>query len=85
MCIAFPGQVVALDGDDAVVEADGRRRHASLRLRSDVQVGDWVLVGAGSVLRRMDLKEATELHDILAAAKASPDRQPAAPTPGGTR
>lgn len=85
MCIAFPGQVVAVEFDDAIVEADGRRRHASLRMRADVRVGDWVLVGAGSVLRRIDSKEAIELHDILAAAKASPDRLPAAPTTGGTR
>jgi hydrogenase assembly chaperone HypC/HupF len=85
VCIAFPGQVVALDRDDAIVEADGWRRHASLRMRSDVEVGDWVLVGAGSVLRRIDQKEATELHDILAAARASPDRPLAAPTTGGTR
>jgi hydrogenase assembly chaperone HypC/HupF len=85
MCVSFPGQVIAIDGDDAIVESDARRRHASLRMQSDVAVGDWVLVGAGSVIRRLDPTEATELHDILAAAKASLDRPPAAPTTGGTR
>lgn len=85
VCITFPGQVVGVDGDDAIVEADGRRRHASLRMRADVAVGDWVLVGAGSVLRRLEAAEATELHDMLAAAKASTDRRPAARTTGGTR
>ena len=84
MCIAFPGLVVAVAGDDAIVEADGRRRRASLRMRADVAVGDWVLVGAGSVLRRLDPGEATEINGILAAAKASTDRRPAVPTPGGT-
>jgi hydrogenase expression/formation protein HypC len=84
MCVTFPGRVVAVDSDDAIVEADGRRRRASLRMRADVAVGDWVLVGAGSVLRRLDAREATELNDMLAAARASTDRRPAAPTTGGT-
>lgn len=85
MCIAFPGRVVALEGDDAVVELDGRRRRASLRMQADVRVGDWVLVGAGSVLRRLAPDEATQIHDILAAAVASSDRSPAAQPTGGTR
>ena len=90
VCIAFPGRVVGLEGDDAVVELDGRRRHASLRMQADVRVGDWVLVGAGSVLRRLAPDEAAEIHGILAAAVASTDRTPAdrtpaAPASGGSR
>lgn len=85
MCISFPGRVVALEGDDAVVELGGRLRHASLRMQADVRVGDWVLVGAGSVLRRLEPDEATQISDILAAAVASSDRSPAAPAAGGTR
>jgi len=85
VCIAFPGLVVGLEGDDAVVELDGRRRHASLRMQADVHVGDWVLVGAGSVLRRLAPDEAAQIKDILAAAVASTDRSPAAPATGGPR
>jgi hydrogenase assembly chaperone HypC/HupF len=85
MCIAYPGQVVAVESDDALVESVGRLRHASLRMQADVKVGDWVLIGAGSVLRHLDANEATELNDILAAAQASIDRSPAAQTTGGTR
>jgi hydrogenase expression/formation protein HypC len=85
MCIAFPGLVVAIEGDNAVVELDGRRRRASLRMQADVRVGDWVLIGAGSVLRRLAPDEATRIHDILAAAVASIDRSPAAPLSGGQR
>lgn len=73
MCIAFPGRVVAIEEADAVVEIDGRRRRASLRMRTDVGVGDWVLVGAGSVLRRLDAREAAEISSILKAVT----------TPGG--
>ncbi len=68
MCIAFPGRVVEVDLTDAIVEIDGRRRRASLRMRTDVVVGDWVLVGAGSVLRRLDAREAAEINAILKPA-----------------
>ena len=84
MCIALPGRVLALDDDDAVVEMDGRRRRASLRMRADVMVGDWVLVGAGSVVRRLDADEAARITTELKAAIASTDARLAAMTPGGT-
>lgn len=75
MCIAFPGRVLAVEEADAIVEVDGRTRRASLRMRADVVVGDWVLVGAGSVLRRLDAREAAEISLLLKPAM----------TPGGTR
>jgi len=75
VCIAFPGRVLAVEESDAIVEIDGRQRRASLRMRADVHVGDWVLVGAGSVLRRLDAREAAEISSILKTAM----------TPGGSR
>lgn len=84
MCISFPGRVLAVDQADAIVEIDGRQRRASLRMRADVAVGDWVLVGAGSVLRRLDPDEAAQISSTLKAAIASTDARLAATTPGGT-
>jgi hydrogenase expression/formation protein HypC len=69
MCIAFPGRVLAVDDADAIVEIDGRRRRASLRMRADIVIGDWVLIGAGSVLRRLDAREAAEISAILKPAR----------------
>lgn len=68
MCIAFPGRVLAVEEADAIVEIDGRQRRASLRMRADVAVGDWVLVGAGSVLRLLDAREAAEISLLLKPA-----------------
>jgi hydrogenase expression/formation protein HypC len=85
MCIAFPGLVIGLDHGDAVVEVDGRQRRASLRMQTDVRIGDWVLVGAGSVLRRLDPDEARELGSILTAARAATEARLAAIPPGDDR
>ena len=85
VCIAAPGRVLAVDGDDVVVEMAGRTRRASLRMRADVVAGDWVLVGAGSVLRRLEPGEAAQIQSILETAIASHDARSAAITTGGSR
>ena len=68
MCIAFPGRVVEIGPTDAVVDIDGRRRRASLMLRPEIEVDDWVLVGVGTVLRRLEPDEAADLAQTLKSA-----------------
>ncbi|MDP9483953.1 MAG: HypC/HybG/HupF family hydrogenase formation chaperone [Chloroflexota bacterium] len=75
MCIAFPGCITALDeGGAAVVDMTGRTRRASLVMAPDVEVGSWVLVAAGSVVRTIDAAEAADLGSRLAAAFAATTR-----------
>ena len=69
MCISYPGRVLAIDGTNAVVETDGRTRRASTVLVPDASAGDWVMVGAGSILRRLDDLEAASLIRLLDAAQ----------------
>lgn len=69
MCISYPGRVVAVDGAGAIVETSGRRHRASTLLVPDASAGDWVIVGAGSILRRLDPTEAAALIDVLDAAE----------------
>jgi hydrogenase expression/formation protein HypC len=68
MCLVLPGRVLAIDGATAAVAFEGRVRRASLLLEPDVTVGDWVLVAAGTVLRRLEPDEALELADTIRAA-----------------
>jgi hydrogenase maturation factor len=48
----------------------------------DVSVGDWALVAAGTVLRRLEPDEATELRDLLRTAIRETTDQPVR---GGSR
>jgi hydrogenase assembly chaperone HypC/HupF len=82
MCISYPGRVVAVDGPDAVVDTAGRRRRASTLLLPDIAVGEFDIVGAGSILRRLDAAEATTLTRALDAAIATTARRTTA-DPGG--
>jgi hydrogenase expression/formation protein HypC len=68
MCIGFPGQVVDLDADSAVVATGGRRRRANTMYLPDVALGDWVIVAAGTIVERIDPCRAAEIHILLDAA-----------------
>jgi hydrogenase maturation factor len=53
MCVTLLGQVVAVDAAGALVAAEGIQLRAGARLFPDVAVGEWVLVGAGTILQRL--------------------------------
>ena len=89
MCIAYPARILALETGSAVVDMAGRTRRASLLMTPDVEVGEWVLVAAGTVVRRIDAAEARDLGSQLDAAMAAlvpqPPRQSVTPEgPGGS-
>ena len=65
MCIAYPGTVVELTPDGALVETEGRRRRASVLLAPETAVGDAVIVSAGAVIRILDPHEADEMRALL--------------------
>jgi hydrogenase expression/formation protein HypC len=70
MCVTYPGQVLEVGDDSALVEIDGRRRRASLLLVPEVAVGDWVIVATGTVLEILDPQEATAMLALLHEAES---------------
>jgi hydrogenase expression/formation protein HypC len=73
MCITAPARVIAVDNDGAIVETIGARRRASTLVLPDAAVGDWVIVGAGSIHRRLEPAEALELARTIGAAMGGAD------------
>ena len=67
MCLGIPMQVVAIDGFNAVCEAQGVRRTVSLfMIRDDgIEVGDHVMVHVGYALRGMTEAEARSAWDLF--------------------
>jgi len=61
MCLMAPARVVATDGTLCEVETGGRVDKASMMLEPDLQVGDWVLVNSGTVVRKLDPDQAAEM------------------------
>ena len=60
MCLAVPAQVLSIEGHDAEVDFSGVRRHISVVLTPDVQVGDYVIIHTGFAINVLDQEEAAE-------------------------
>ena len=70
MCLAIPGRVVSVSGDDPLlrtgkIDFGGVLKEASLAYVPDVGVGDYVIVHVGFAISRMDEAEALETLRIL--------------------
>lgn len=74
MCLAVPGQVIAVrdnesspeTGSIGTVDFQGSRLDVSLMLTPEARTGDWVLVHAGFALQVLDEAEARETWKYLA-------------------
>jgi hydrogenase expression/formation protein HypC len=66
MCLMAPARVVSVDGSICQVELGGRIDPVSMILEPDLQVGDWVLVNSGTVVRRLEPDQAEEMMQALA-------------------
>jgi hydrogenase assembly chaperone HypC/HupF len=78
MCLMAPARVVSVDGSICQVELGGRVDLASMILEPDLQIGDWVLVNSGTVVRRLDPDQAEEMTQALATMFEMADEAEAA-------
>lgn len=67
MCLAVPGKVLSIEGDDPLfmtgsVDFGGVRREVSLACTPDVEIGQYVLVHVGLAISVIDEAEA---HKVL--------------------
>ena len=70
MCLAIPGQIVAIHDDAtdfATVDVSGVRRRISIGLLEgqDVQPGDWVLIHVGFAMSKIGEEQAREQMRML--------------------
>ena len=57
MCLAVPGMIKKIDGDEAEIDFGGVTRKANVSL-VDVEVDDYVIVHAGYAIQRLEEEEA---------------------------
>lgn len=94
MCLAVPGKVLEIIGDDpllrsAKVSFAGVVKLISLTCTPEAQVGDYVLVHVGVAISTVDAKEAAETFEYLKAMGELdgielPPETPATSTAAGT-
>ena len=64
MCLAIPGKIDNIEGENATIDYDGIKKRANISL-IDCKVGDYVLVHAGFAIEIIDEKKAREMYNLL--------------------
>ena len=70
MCLAIPGKIESIRGDDPItrmgkVNFGGILKEASLAYVPEAGIGDYVIVHAGFALSRVDEEEAHKVFEYL--------------------
>ena len=70
MCLAIPGQVLSVEGDDPLTRAarvsfGGVVKEVSLAYVPEAGVGDYVIVHVGFALSKVDEQEAQQVFSYL--------------------
>ena len=70
MCLAVPGRIVSIEGDDPLlrsgrVDFAGVVKHVNLAYVPEAHIGDYVLVHVGFAISIIDQAEAEEIFSYL--------------------
>jgi hydrogenase expression/formation protein HypC len=70
MCLAVPGKITSISGDDPLtrtgkIDFGGVLKEASLAYVPEAQVGDYVIVHVGFAISRLDEDEANKVFEYL--------------------
>lgn len=89
MCLAVPGRVVSIEGEDPAflagcVDFCGIRKNVSFAFTPEVVPGDFVLVHVGFALTRVDQEEAARTYAYLAQIGALQEEGLDPASQGGT-
>lgn len=90
MCLAVPGKVLSITGDDplwrmARVSFNGVIKNISLTCAPEAKVDDYVLVHVGVAISVVDAKEAEETYAYLRQMGELEGLEPLPPDAGGGR
>jgi hydrogenase expression/formation protein HypC len=70
MCLAIPGKIVSITGDDPMertgkVSFSGVLKEVNLAYVPEADIGDYVIVHAGFAISKVDEKEAQEVFNYI--------------------
>ena len=63
MCIAVPGKIIAINGDEAIVDYDVEKRIGKL-IDKDFKKGDYVIIQGGIVIMKIEEREARRALEL---------------------
>jgi len=66
MCLAIPGKVIEIKGEDVVVDYQAEKRQVK-NMFDDLKMGDYVVVQGGFIIKKVPEKDALEAIEIIAS------------------
>ena len=69
MCLTIPGQVVEIDDQKALIKTFNGKRQVNIELLSSVKVGDWLLASTDLAVKKIKVKDAKEILELLRGKK----------------
>lgn len=60
MCLAIPGKILEINGNQALVDFDGIQQKIIIALIQDPEIGKYVVVHAGYAIEQINEEEAME-------------------------
>ena len=64
MCLAIPGKIESIDGENAIIDYGGIKKNANVSF-IDCDVGDYVLVHVGFAIETVDSEKAKGMYNLL--------------------
>lgn len=61
MCLAFPGKIILIDGQQATADFDGVQKEVNIALVPDIKIGEYVIVHAGFAIQQLTKEDAWEV------------------------
>lgn len=65
MCIGVPGQIISIEGKQGIIETKGIQRKVNLFLVPEAEIGDYVMVHAGTAIQIIDAEDAKATLELL--------------------
>ena len=60
MCLAIPGKILEINGNNALVDFDGIKQNVIIALIQNPEIGKFVIVHAGYAIEQINENEALE-------------------------
>jgi len=65
MCLAVPGKIIKIDKNKALIDFGDHKHEASLDLKKDLKIGDYVYTHDKYVLDKISKQEAQEILNLI--------------------
>ena len=65
MCLAFPGKIKKISGQNATVDFDGIEKEINISLLSDAKKGEYVIVHAGFAIEKVESGAVKDIQEYL--------------------